>query len=64
MGSPKGSNVLYRLIYGKQEKIFLSETTSYCPWFSIGNYNAKPLLTFLCDNLHIASKLLYLTTSL
>ena len=29
----------------------------------IGNYKAKPILAFLCDDLHISSKLLYLTTS-
>ena len=27
--------------------------TSYCPCFSIGNYKAKPILAFLCDDLHI-----------
>ena len=26
------------------------------------NYNAKPILAFLCNYLHISSKLLYLTT--
>ena len=36
---------------------------SYCPCFSIGNYKAKPILAFLCDDLHISSKLLYLTFS-
>ena len=36
---------------------------SYCPCLSIGNYKAKPILAFLCDDLHISSKLLYLTTS-
>ena len=35
---------------------------SYCPCFGIGNYKAKPISAFLCD-LHILSKLLYLTTS-
>ena len=34
-----------------------------CPCFSIGNYKAKPILAFLCDDLHISSKPLYLTTS-
>ena len=32
-------------------------------FFSIGNYNAKPILAFLCDNLHISPKLLALITS-
>ena len=34
-----------------------------CPHFSVGNCNAKPILAFLCDNIHISSKFLYLTTS-
>ena len=36
-----------------------SKHLSYCPCFSIGNYKAKPILAFLCDDLHISSKLLY-----
>ena len=38
-------------------------TLELLPLFSICNYKAKPILTFLCDDLHISSKLLYLTTS-
>ena len=37
-------------------------TLSYCPCFGIGNYKAKLILAFLCDDLHISSKLFYLTT--
>ena len=36
-------------------------TLSYCP--CIGNYKAKPILAFLCDDVHISSKLIYLITS-
>ena len=36
---------------------------SYGRCFSKGNYNAKPKSAFLCDDLHISSKLLYLATS-
>ena len=38
-------------------------TLELLPLFSIGNYKAKPILAFLCDDLHISSKLLYLTNS-
>ena len=38
-------------------------TLELLPLFSIGNYKAKPILAFLCDDLHISPKLLYLTTS-
>ena len=38
-------------------------TLEYRPCFVIGNYKAKPILAFLCDDLHISLKLLYLTTS-
>ena len=37
-------------------------TLELLPLFSIGNYNAKPILAFFCDNLHISSKLLYITS--
>ena len=38
-------------------------TLELLPCLSIGNYKAKPILAFLCDDLHISSKLLYVTTS-
>ena len=38
-------------------------TLELLPLFCIGNYKAKPILAFLCDDLYISSKLLYLTTS-
>ena len=38
-------------------------TLEFLPLFSKGNYKAKAILAFLCDDLHISSKLLYLTTS-
>ena len=38
-------------------------TLELLPLFGIGNYKAKPILAFLCDDLHISSKFLYLTTS-
>ena len=41
----------------------LNTDLSYCPCFGIGNYKAKPIFAFLCDDLHISSNLLYLTTS-
>ena len=39
-----------------------------CPAFffqklNMSDYKAKPILAFLCDDLHISSNLLYLTTS-
>ena len=37
-------------------------TLELLPCFGMGNYKAKPILAFLCDDL-ISSKLLYLTTS-
>ena len=40
-----------------------SLTLELLPCFGISNYKAKPRLAFLCDDLHISSKLLYLTTS-
>ena len=27
------------------------------PCFGIGNYKAKPIIVFLCDDLHISSKI-------
>ena len=34
-------------------------TLELLPLFSICNYKAKPILAFLCDDLHISSNLLY-----
>ena len=38
-------------------------TLELLPLFLYSNYKAKPILAFLCDDPHISSKLLYLTTS-
>ena len=38
-------------------------TLELLPLFWYSNYKAKPILAFLCDDLHISLKLLYLRTS-
>ena len=64
MGPSWGSHFLIRLIYGKHEKIFLSETTRpraliIC-WISAKFVPIKPLLEadFLISVCHLTQKLL------
>ena len=45
------------------DSLYSISLLSYCSCLSIGNYNAKPILAFLCKDHPISSKLLYLTTS-